>query len=65
MDKFDSKLNMDHLQQCMAKLLRSNPHPTRAVLQDDIRIEYEAYYLLMNLGQYGVHVLCVADNIVV
>ena len=63
MDKFDPKLNMNHLQQCMAKLLRSDPqpapiHPPRAPpppppphTQDDIHPEYEAYYLLMNLGQ--------------
>ncbi len=42
MDKFDPKLNRDHLQQCLVKLVRQGivSYP-----------EFEAYHLLVNLGE--------------
>ncbi len=42
MDKFDPKLNRDHLQQCLVKLVRQGivSYP-----------EFEAYHLLVNLGK--------------
>ena len=56
MDQFDSKLNMDHLQQCMAKLLRDTPHsPTQPL--DKQHIQYEAFYLLINLGDSNMYVV--------
>ena len=41
MDKFDAKLNRDHLQQCLTKLLRN----------ENVDAEFVAYYLLANLGK--------------
>jgi len=42
LDKFDPKLNADNLQQCLLKLVRGGSHSYP---------EYEAYYLLVNLGE--------------
>lgn len=48
LDKFDPKLNRDHLQQCLLKLLKLYTAHTGDISLS--RAEFESYYLLTNLG---------------
>lgn len=48
LDKFDPKLNRDHLQQCLLKLLKL--YTTHTGDMPPSRAEFESYYLLTNLG---------------
>ena len=49
LDKFDPKLNRDHLQQCLLKLLKLYTIQTGDLPPG--RAEFESYYLLTNLGK--------------
>lgn len=49
LDQFDPKLNRDHLQQCLLKLLRTHRLSGTSSSSDSLT-EFEAHYLLTNLG---------------
>lgn len=44
LNKFDPKLNLDNLQQCLVKVVRMN------LSSVELMAEFEAYYILTNLG---------------
>lgn len=44
---FDPKLNADNLQQCLVKVLKLEDSSTSSVARE----EFEAYYVLSNLGE--------------
>ena len=48
-DRFDPKLNRDHLQQCLLKLLTL--YTNQAGDLPPSMAEFESYYLLTNLGK--------------
>lgn len=48
-DRFDPKLNRDHLQQCLLKLLKLYANQVGDLPPN--MAEFESYYLLTNLGK--------------
>jgi hypothetical protein len=57
LNKFDPKLNLDSLQQCLVKLLRMDQASLGLKLEE--MAELESYYVLANLGKalHGVWVM--------
>lgn len=50
---FDSKLNLDHVQQCLIKVIREKSHDECCTKKADTETvaEFEAFYILVNLGE--------------
>lgn len=52
LDMFDPKINNDHTSECLKRLLSFYDHAECLSAFQDTRAEFEAYYLLHNLGSF-------------